>query len=174
MEASENMALFGGNAMVQSAGGWGMECVWGPTGGSSWESRLTKGLVHHAQNSTFRWWEALMGMTTWKSRHFCGYLYLWYSFCALEGIKLLFFSHLLQHHPKVTLWTLLHSTWSTHAPDSDSHLSPPAGKGVWSSRLGWPMSQKIKLPTSASLHIGTLLLHWTNIAGNWETLPSVK
>lgn len=117
MEASENMALWG-NAMVQS--GWrlgdGGVCE-DPLG--LLREPFTKGLVHHAQNLDF--W--VVGgdidgkLFTWKSRHFCGYLLAVIFILCWKGIKLLFFSLIFYNtHPKVTLWTLLHSTLKHPCP----------------------------------------------------------
>lgn len=77
-EASENMALFWGNAhgpVWLEAGRWS---VWGPTGASGWESHSPRALFIMLRTSTFRWWEVtLMGkLFTRKSRHFCGCLFV--------------------------------------------------------------------------------------------------
>lgn len=77
-EASENTALFWGNAhgpVWLEAGRWS---VWWPIGASGWESPFTKGLFIMLRTSTFRWWEVtLMGkLFTRKSRHFCGCLFV--------------------------------------------------------------------------------------------------
>lgn len=119
MEASENMALFGnahGPVWLEA----GMECVsshWG----ISWEP-FTKGLV--LGGGRWHWWEIIH----MEKQTFLYYL-LFVIFILCFGrnqtpVLLIFYNTIPRS------WTLLHSTWSTHAPDSDSHLSPPAG--TWS------------------------------------------
>lgn len=135
-----------------------MECV-----RTHWGIRLrepfTKGLVHHAQNLDF----GVVGgdidgkLFTWKSRHFCGYLFV----CDMHSVlwkesnsysSLIFYNTI----PR-SLYGLCFIPLEAPMPQIVTPTSHLLQVRVWSSRLGWPMSQKIKLPTRASLHIGNIV-----------------
>ena len=108
-----------------------MECVRMPLGHQA-ESAVLQGPCSTEPQllggGRWHWWGKLF---TWKSRYFCGYLlFVMFILCFGRNQTPVLLCHLLQHHPKITLWALLHSTWSTHAPDSNLHLSPTAGTSV--------------------------------------------
>ena len=77
-------------------------------------------------------WHWYGELFTWKSRHFCELVFCFVIFipCFGRNQTPILVCRLLRHHPRVTLWTLLHPTWSTNAPDNDSCPLPTADISV--------------------------------------------